>query len=374
MLTFALTLFAAVTTAAHLASTGIVLRRVAKPEPLPAAGTPFVTLLRPVCGLDSFDLETLSSSFTQDYPDYEVIFCVARADDPVVPLVKALIARYSHVSARLLVGESRISGNPKLNNLQKGWADSAAEWVAMTDSNLLLPDDYLKTLVATWRNGSGLVSAPPVGIRPEGFAAAIECAFLNGNQARLQLTADAFGKGFAQGKTLFWRREILDVAGGLRQLGADLAEDACATKLVRGLGLKVSLTARPFGQPIGRRSLRAVWDRQLRWSRVRRDGFPALFLAEVLNTPVLPAAAVALAFGPAQAALLLAVLYGAEAALLVRCNWPHGWRDLLAMPIRDALILPLWLATFAARGFQWRGTDMAPPAAAEFGEPALSTE
>lgn len=278
------------------------------------------------------------------------------------------------MSARLLVGESRISGNPKLNNLQKGWADSAAEWVAMTDSNLLLPDDYLKTLVATWRNDSGLVSAPPVGIRPEGLAAAIECAFLNGNQARLQLTADAFGKGFAQGKTLFWRREILDAAGGLRQLGADLAEDACATKLVRGLGLKVSFTARPFGQPIGRRSLRAVWDRQLRWSRVRRDGFPALFLAEVLNTPVLPTAAVALAFGPAQAALLLAVLYAAEAALLVRCNWPHGWRDLLAMPIRDALILPLWLATFAARGFQWRGTDMAPPAAAEFGEPALSTE
>ena len=374
MLTFALTLFAAVTTAAHLASTGIVLRRVAKPTPLPSAETPFVTLLRPVCGLDRFDLETLSSSFTQDYPHYEVIFCVARADDPVVPLVKTLIARYPHVPARLLIGENRISGNPKLNNLQKGWVDSAAEWVAMTDSNLLLPDDYLKTLVATWRNDSGLVSAPPVGIRPQGLAAAIECAFLNGNQARLQLTADAFGKGFAQGKTLFWRREILDAAGGLRQLGADLAEDACATKLVRGLGLKVSLTTRPFGQPIGRRSLRAVWDRQLRWSRVRRDGFPALFMAEVLNTPVFPAAAVAIAFGPAQAALLLAVLYASEAVLLWRCNWPHGWRDLLAMPLRDALILPLWLATFAARGFQWRGTDMAPPAAADAGAPALSIE
>lgn len=376
MLSLILATFAGATTLAHLISTGLVLRRGtwAKSGPLRVADLPFVSLLRPVCGLDPFDAETLASSFVQDYPHYEVIFCVARADDPVVPLVKDLILQHPQRPARLLIGDNRITANPKLNNLHKGWVDSAAGWIAMADSNLLLPPDYLQTLVATWRYDSGLVSSPPVGIRPDGLAASIECAFLNGNQARMQLAADSLGMGFAQGKTLFWRRDILERAGGLRALGEDMAEDACATKLVRGLARRVTLTPQPFPQPIGRRSLRAVWDRQLRWSRVRRDGFPRLFLAEVLNTPVLPALAIGLGLGPMAAVALLCLLYAAEAVLLWRCKWPHGWRDLLAMPIRDALILPLWLATFAARGFQWRGTEMAPPASAEAGQTALAAE
>lgn len=363
MLDTALTLFAGLATSAHLATTGLVMQRLSRPKRLPATGTPFITLLRPACGLDPQDAETLGSSFVQDYPSYEVVFCVARNDDPVVPLLRDLMARHPTIPSRLLVGEDAISRNPKLNNLQKGWAHSTARWVAMADSNLLLPPDYLQTLLACWRPETGLVSSPPVGIRPDGLAAALECAFLNGNQARLQLAADSLGFGFAQGKTLFWRRDLLEGAGGLPALGHDLAEDAAATKLVRRMAKRVSLTPAPFAQPVGRRSLRAVLDRQLRWSRVRRDGFPQVFLAEPLNSPVLPAAALALSTGPHEALLLLLVWYLAEAALLRVAGWPHGWRDLLAMPLRDALILPLWLATFASRGITWRGTTMAPPAA-----------
>jgi ceramide glucosyltransferase len=376
MLTLALVALAAATTTGHLVSTGLVIRRHAKAKQAhrPSAPLPFLSLLRPVCGLDVFDTETLASSFVQDYPNYEVIFCVARADDPVVPVVNQLIASHPERPARLLIGNNRISANPKLNNLHKGWENSAARWIAMADSNLLLPRDYLQTLVAAWRHDSGLVSAPPIGIRPDGLAASIECAFLNGNQARIQLAADALGIGFAQGKTLFWRRDILDRAGGLRALGEDLAEDVCATKLVRARARKVTLTPLPFPQPIGRRSIRAVWDRQLRWSRVRRDGFLRLFLAEALNTPVLPALAVWATLGPLMALALLCLLYAAEVAMLWICKWPRGPLDLLAMPIRDALILPLWLVTFTARGFQWRGTDMAPTVEAKVANHALTAE
>jgi ceramide glucosyltransferase len=374
MLSIALTSFAVGSTLAHLVTTGLVLHRLRQsPGPQPDH-LPFITLLRPVCGLDPFDAETLASSFTQDYPAFEVVFCVAQRDDPVVALVERLIAQHPGVSARLLIGNSAITGNPKLNNLHKGWIGSTADWIAMADSNLLLPPDYLRTLAGSWRMDSGMISAPPIGIRPDGFAAALECAFLNGNQARLQLAADSLGMGFAQGKTLFWRRDLLDRAGGLAALGHDLAEDAAATKLMRRLGWNVTLTPHPFPQPIGRRSLRAVWDRQMRWSRVRRDGFPVLFLAEVLNTPVLPALAIGWGMGPWAAAGLLLTLYAAETILLCRSGWPHAWRDLLAMPLRDLLILPLWLGTFAARGFEWRGTTMTPPENEDRDDPILLPE
>ena len=67
-----------------------------------------------------------------------------------------------------------------------------------------------------------------------------------------------------------------------------MAEDLAATRLVRAAGLKVRLVRRPFAQPLGARRLGEVWRRQLRWSRVRRMGFPGYFAAEILTGAFLP--------------------------------------------------------------------------------------
>lgn len=351
--------------AAHLASVGIVGWRLTHGTGRRGVivGTPKITLLRPVCGVDAFDRETLESSFLQDWPDYEVIFCAPSERDPAVALVRQLMARHPHVPALLLTGQAKITGNPKLDNLWKGWQAAGAEWVCMADSNLLLPPDYLRTLVATWDDRTGLVTSPAVGTRPKGMAAALEAAFLNGNQGRLQLASDSLGQGFAQGKSLFWNKALLEEAGGLLKLGRWLAEDVSATRLVRAMGRKVRLTPAPFAQPLGQRRLKAVWDRQLRWSRVRRDGFPAIFALEWLNGAMLPLVLL-MGLGHGEMVLpFLALWYGAEWVLARLAGWPHGPLDLLAMPLRDALIWPLWLATWAKRGIVWRGHEMEVPEA-----------
>jgi ceramide glucosyltransferase len=359
--------------AAHLLAGLIVLARLARatrsPTPPPSAGAPLICLLRPVCGIDTFEEETLATSFRQDWPNHEIIFCVARADDPVVPLVGRLMEHHPDRRARLLQGDDRPTGNPKLNNVVKGWVATGAEWIAMSDSNVILPPDYLSALMAEWQADTGLVSSPPVGVRGNGLWGRVECAFLNGNQARLQLAADSLGMGYAQGKTLFYRRDIIEAAGGITTLGTELAEDVATTKIVRAAGLRVRLTPSPFPQPIGRRSLRQVWSRQLRWSRVRRAGFAGLFMAEPANGPALPllmlaGAAVLGTPGAAWAALaLLPVWYAAEWAFLRRAGWMEpgeGWYNLPAWALRDALSPALWIAAFLRPGFEWRGTAMAP--------------
>lgn len=350
--------------ALHLASAVLAMHhvRVRYRQEMPPRYPP-ITLLRPVCGLDQFDAETLASSFLLDYPQYEIVFCAARNDDPAVVLVRKLIAEHPDVPARLLTGEDRISRNPKLNNLAKGWHAARHAHICMADSNLLLPPDYLRGVVAAWDDRTGLVSSPPVGIRPEGMAARLECAFLNGNQARIQLAADTLGLGFAQGKTLFWQRDLLERAGGLAALSRNMAEDVAATKAVRGLGLKVRLPPLPFFQPIGRRRLAEVWARQLRWSVVRRDGFPALFLLEPLNGAAVPTSALIaglLLAGSSPFWLLpwLFIWYGAEVALARVNGWPAAVPDLVALPLRDLLIPAVWLATLRQNGFEWRGTTM----------------
>lgn len=327
-------------------------------------GTPKVSILRPVCGLENNLEETLTSTFALDYPDFEIRFCVAHANDPVVPLVKGLIAAHPQIDARLLIGDDRISGNPKLNNLVKGWAAATGNWILMADSNVLLPRDTLQRLFSEWRADTGLVSSPPAGIRPTGFAARLECAFLNGFQGRWQLASAALGNGFAQGKMLFWRRDILDQAGGLAALGHEMAEDVASTKVVRALGLKVRLTSRLFAQPVGQRRFTAVWGRQLRWSKVRRLGFLPLFLIESVSggaLPILAAIAVTLLHMISPLGLIGFVFlwYGAEYVLAKLSGWPATAADVLAWLCRDALLPALWIAAWFGNGFEWRGNAMA---------------
>ena len=69
------------------------LRRTVSTQPLSTQQPP-VSLVRPLCGIDNYAAETLQSTFELDYPYYEILFCVARADDTVLPLVKSLIAAH----------------------------------------------------------------------------------------------------------------------------------------------------------------------------------------------------------------------------------------------------------------------------------------
>src|SRR5262249_44299067 len=279
----------------------------------PAVDAPPVTIVRPVCGVDNFVDDTLASTFALDYPSYEIIFCVAHERDPVVPIVRALMAAHPHVHTRLLVGDDRVSQNPKLNNCVKGWDAAAHDWIVIADSNVLMPRDYIQRLLAAWQPGCGLVCAPPIGARPENIWAELECAFLNTYQARWQYCADTLGNGFAQGKTMLWRRPDLEAAGGIRALGAELAEDAASTKLVRACGRDVHLVDAPFAQPLGHRGFREVWRRQTRWARLRRASFPHLFLPEGLSGALLPSLALAFVAGSIGWPILASV--GAFAAL-----------------------------------------------------------
>lgn len=236
--------------ALHLAAAGLAAAQ-GRRRPAPPSARPFVCLLRPVCGQDRFDRETLASSFGLDWPDYEIVFCAAREEDAAVPLVRELIRLHPGARARLLIGEERITANPKLNNLAKGWAASPARMIAIADANLLLPRDYLEQLASEWRPGVALVSSPPAGGRAEGLWGALEAGFLNGLQGRWQLAAARLGLGFAQGKTMYLDRALLDRQGGLAALGGELAEDVAATRLVRAAGGRCGSCRGPSPSPSG---------------------------------------------------------------------------------------------------------------------------
>jgi ceramide glucosyltransferase len=359
-------IFCISTTAFHVTTIAIAIHRFRRRADLGADPKqhPPVSLVRPLCGLDNFAADTLRSTFALTYRPYEILFCVAAATDSVVPLVETLLAEHPGASAKLLIGDDRLSSNPKLNNVLKGWAAAAHDWIIIADSNVLMPSDYIQQLFASWRPGTGLVASPPIGCRPQGFWAEIECAFLNTYQARWQYAADALGFGFAQGKTMLWRRADLERAGGIPALAKEVAEDAAATKVVRNAGLKVRLANRPFPQPLGPRTAREVWNRQVRWARLRRASFFLCFLPELLSGGVLPMIAVGIvAFGFGLAPLPIAAAFGAcwyggEMLLAAAAGWPVSVLSPVYGLVRDLLLLPLFVSALRGNHFVWRGNEM----------------
>jgi ceramide glucosyltransferase len=325
---------------------------------------PAVSILRPLCGIDNYAVDTLRSTFELSYPHYEILFCVASAKDPVLPVVRRLIAENAGVKAQVLIGDERVSTNPKLNNLLKGWRTAVHPWIIIADSNVLMPTDYVQRLFASWRADTGLVASPPIGCRPRGIWAELECAFLNTYQARWQYVADAFGCGFAQGKTMLWRRADLDRAGGLEALGKEVAEDAAATKIVRDAGLRVRLIDRPLAQPLGHRSAAEVWNRQLRWARLRRASFLIYFLPEIFSGGVLPMIAIAALANAAGLPLALSVgtfgalWYGGEMLLAAAAGWHLSPFYPLYGVARDLLIPVLFVRALRGNDFVWRGNEM----------------
>ena len=328
------------------------------------AGAPPVSLVQPLCGVEAFSKETLASVFALDYPEYELLFCLADPADPIAPLVRRAIVANPKVPARLLIGDDRVSGNPKLNNVVKGWKAARHPWVVIADSNVLAPPDYIQRLMARWRPDTGIVCAPPIGVRPETFAAEFECAFLNTYEARWQYAAEMLGFGFAQGKTMLWRRDVLEAGGGVEALGAEIAEDAAATKLVHRAGLRAHLVEPPFQQPLGARRWRDVWSRQVRWARLRRATFAPYYAPELLASSLCTLIAARhrgagigprrAARGPSRRPRLVRRRSGAGAPrrLAPRVGVGAAWiaRD-LALPL-------LWIQGWSRQHFVWRGNVM----------------
>ena len=358
--------FSFLMTGVQVGSTAVArFRCPARRSPLaPPHDAPWVSLIRPVCGVDNYAELTLRSGFTLDYPNYELLFCVACPEDPVIPLLRKLMAAHSRIRSTILVGDDEISPNPKLNNCVKGWSAASHDWIIMADSNVLMPADYVQRLLARWRPDTGLVCSTPIGSRPEGFWAEVECGFLNTLQARWQYAAEAIGFGFAQGKSMLWRREILDHRGGIRALGAEIAEDAAATKLVRRSGLKVKLVDSPFEQPLGRRTIGEIWARQVRWARLRRVTFLPFFLLEIFTGCLLPALAGAYAasvagYDPIATGLLIgAIFLACEVQLALAAGWRFSVLSPLAWLTRDLMLPVLFTSALLTDEFVWRGNEM----------------
>jgi ceramide glucosyltransferase len=328
---------------------------------------PPVSIIIPVRRLEADADAAFGSAFAQAYPRFEVITAAEETRSPALDLAAEVARRFPHVESRVLGGNPRVTPNPKVSNLAPAIAAARHDLVLVKDSNIQLDDGRLAGLVHSLIDDVGLVCAMPIASKPIGFAAEIEAAFLNGHQAPLMYAASMLGTNICIGKVMLFDRRDFQRAGGIDAIARSFGDDHELAKALSRIGLRTVYAPGIVHQPLGRRSLREVCDRQQRWMVIRRMEEPLAFAAEPFTSCL--SAALAGAAGAPLLALPAWLVFAAtvagwltlESLVVAAKGWGWSWRFPLAGFCRELIIPVLWSTALFARRVRWAGLPFEVP-------------
>jgi ceramide glucosyltransferase len=319
-----------------------------------------VSVLKPVAGIDD-GLETnLRTFFVQNYPRYEIVFGVQGEEDPALELIRRLMREHPEVDARVVVHDGGRGINPKVSNLRAMLTAARHDVMVVSDSNIRVHPSYLREMQGEMsRPKVGLVTSLFAGVGEKTLGALVENAHLNATVvAGVVVPSEVFGHPVAVGKSMMFRRSLIDKIGGLESVAYVLAEDYVIGRMFHEAGFDVRLCPEPVMNVVAKNSLGSFCRRQLRWNMIRLRLQPFPFLLEPLTVPLFTAALAILLGAPAWWTLgwALGITAARDAAQWIMMRGPRGLVPaLLVIPLRELLVFGVWMATFPKRHVSWRG-------------------
>jgi ceramide glucosyltransferase len=323
--------------------------------------TPPVSVLKPVKGLDFQAYENFVSFCRQDYAEYEVLFGVADASDPVVPVIERVQRDFPQVPIRLIIAPA-MQVNRKASLLHILAARARYEILVASDSDMRVRPDYLRRLVAPFFDEQiALVTCPYRGEYPETLTARLEALHMGATFLPSVTVARRFlDMHFALGATMAVRKSALTRIGGFAAVADYLADDFQLGWRIAGLGFRVHLSNYVVASVLGPTTFREQWEREVRWARCNRVSRPWEYPGLVLtfSTPLAVIFLIATYFSP------LGFLVVGLSLLL---RWLVAWsvlgeigarelrRWLFWLPVRDMLSALVWCAGAIGRRVVWRG-------------------
>ena len=337
-------------------------------EPLPPPSkipfTPPVSNLKPVRGLDPDAYENFASFCRQDYPEFELLFCVSPGD-PAVPILEKLARDFPERQIRIIFQEISSGTNDKVNKLDRLVHEAKHEVVVINDSDVRANPDYLRMVVGPLEDPKvGAVTCFYLPVQEKGFADSLQnIGMLSDFYAGVLVAKQLDGVKFALGTTIATRRKLIEGFGGYKAIENRPGDDLLVGRLIAEQGYEVKLpreailTVSDFG------SFRDLLLKRLRWFVVMRHMRPWGHLG-LLLTQGLPWSLAAVAAHPTVSVAL--GYLGAYALLRCAITWIIGidglkhrgvWARMPLILVWDAVAFALWLASFTKNSIRWRNKN-----------------
>ncbi len=321
---------------------------------------PKVTVLKPLHGVEPMLSDALESFFRQDYPGFQLVFGVQRADDPAIAVVELLRRTYPTVDAVLVVNPRPHGTNRKIANLINMFPAARHDILVVSDSDMHVALDYLRQVVAVLEQPRvGLVTTIYTGLpASRGLTRQLGAAYITQIFASGALMARFLGRQDCLGATMALSRATLAQIGGFAGLSPFVADDGVLGRRVRALGLQIRLAPTVPATTVSEAGLGALFRHELRWARTIRAMAPVGFVLSAIQYPVVWAAlALAVSGGALWACALLAVscLVRAISGRMIEAALGAIPTTLALAPFRDLLSIIVMAAAFFDDQVAWRG-------------------
>jgi ceramide glucosyltransferase len=327
--------------------------------------TPPVSNLKPVRGLDPEAYENFASFCRQDYPDYELLFCVHDEKDAAVPVLEKLMRDFPERRIRILFGSGRIAINDKVAKLVRLVNEAEHEILAINDSDVRVRPDYLRTVVAPLRDPKvGGVTCLYVSTHDTTLTQSLQSVgMISDFHPGILVARKLDGVKFALGQTTVTTKTHLAGFGGYPALESRPADDLLVGRLVAEQGLEVALLPYAVETVPDYQSTRELLVKRLRWMTVMRHMRPWGHLG-LIFTLGLPWSIIAFAIYPTLAVAI--AYFGTYALLRAIMTYIVGiyglhqqglWSKLPLIVLWDATAFAIWVMSFWRKTIRWRGVD-----------------
>jgi len=316
-----------------------------------------ISILKPLSGLDLGLESNLRTFFEQDYTKFEILFAIRSNTDPAISVVSKLQGDYPNIASRLVVTGEPPYPNGKVFGLDRMMSQAKNDLVVMSDSDIRVDRDLLKTVAAEFQDEKlGVATCPYRAVPGSSFWSKLEATGMNTDFWGGALVARMLeGMRFAVGPTIAARRKAIQAIGGFDRVKDYLAEDFVIGKFAAEAGEGVILSSYVIEHHIGSANLSENIMHRLRWARSTRRSRPAGYVGQLFTMP-LPLAVLVCAAAPSWWPVLpVTIVIRLLSAYTVSTRVLRSKLNWFLLPIEDLMGFCFWLAGFFGNTISWRG-------------------
>ena len=328
---------------------------------------PPLSIFKPLHGAEPGLEAYLESFFTQDYPDYEILFCSRDADDAGLATARRVASRHPSIPVKFLsTGGQPDYINDKVISMEKMAAEAAHEIFVISDSDVRVSPDYLRAVAFAFADpGVGGMCCLYRGVAVDGgLWARLEAVGMSVEMSAGVLAARSMeGMQFTLGPTMAFRRETIRRMGGFKVTADYCADDFILGNETHKMGQTVVLSHHAIDHMVLHSKFAGSLKHQVRWMKSTRFSRPKGHFGTALTFSV-PFGLLALTavwlghpiWGVGLFAWSIATRLALSIAVGRSVVADKSWFGLLVLyPIRDFMGFCFWVASYTGNRILWRG-------------------